>query len=270
MSFSKRRRTGWILGAVVLVLVVVVGLAGALVLGNRGGGDNKDASGCSDVEFIGAAGSGQRTVDTLTDTPVHSGVGEIVETTYLNLVQDLPENRTIALHPVEYPALPVPGGMDRAAWTDFLGSVSTGADTAEALIRDALVTCEDATIVVAGYSQGAMAVHRALQRIGPDPRIVAGVFIGDGDKVADDNVTTLPGEDTDSRAGIAQVASGLGISTGAVVEKLPETWRPVLISACLDGDVVCAPTSFNLNGFGTHGDYDAEAWRAGLLDRVTG
>ncbi|MGO1275227.1 cutinase family protein [Corynebacterium variabile] len=140
MSFRENRRTGWILGAVVLVIVVVMGMADAFVLGNRGGGEDErdEASGCSDVEFIGAAGSGQRTVDTLTDTPVHSGVGE-------------------------YPALPVPGGMDRAAWTDFLGSVSTGADTAEALIRDALATCEDATIVVAGYSQGAPcpAAHRA-------------------------------------------------------------------------------------------------------------
>ncbi|WP_376752280.1 cutinase family protein [Corynebacterium variabile] len=75
--------------------------------------------------------------------------------TYRNLRDDLAEDATVNLRAVEYPARAVPQGADRQAWSEFLASVSEGADAVERLITDTIEECgEDATIVVAGYSQG--------------------------------------------------------------------------------------------------------------------
>ncbi|HAF73504.1 MAG TPA: hypothetical protein DCL06_12745 [Corynebacterium variabile] len=199
------------------------------------------------------------------------GVGSIVADTYRNLRDDLAEDATVNLRAVEYPARAVPQGADRQAWSGFLASVSEGADAAERLITDTIEECgEDATIVVAGYSQGAMAMHRALEALGPTGQIVTGVPIGDGDKMADDNVRGLPEYGTVSSEGIAQVAKGVGIRSGATDALLPEEWASVIIDACADGDVVCAPDSLSLRSLDAHQSYDAEDWRVELLGLVSG
>ncbi|MDN6619836.1 MAG: FAD-dependent oxidoreductase, partial [Corynebacterium variabile] len=73
-----------------------------------------------------------------------------------------------------------------------------------------------------------------------------GVLIGDGDKMSDDNVQGLPEYDTASSEGITQVAKDAGIDSGATDVLLPEEWSAVIIDACADGDVVCAPDSLSL------------------------
>ncbi|MGO3104892.1 cutinase family protein, partial [Corynebacterium variabile] len=225
-SFPPHKRRPWLTAAAAVVLVVVLALALVVGIGGRGGSDS--ASTCADVEFIGAAGSGQREADAQTNLIADDGVGSIVANTYRNLRDDLGEDATVNLRAVEYPARAVPQGADRAAWSEFLNSVSEGADAAEQLITDTLGECgEDATIVVAGYSQGAMAMHRALEALGPTGQIVAGVLIGDGDKMADDNVRGLPEYGTVPSEGIAQVAKGVGIRSGATDALLPEEWASV-------------------------------------------
>ncbi|WP_313095442.1 cutinase family protein [Corynebacterium variabile] len=266
-SRSSRR---WLTGAAAVVLVVVLALALVVGIGGRGGSDDA-ASTCADVEFIGAAGSGQREADAETDLIADDGVGSIVADTYRNLRDDLAEDATVNLRAVEYPARAVPQGADRQAWSEFLASVSEGADAAERLITDTTEECgEDATIVVAGYSQGAMAMHRALEVLGPTEQIVAGVLIGDGDKMADDNVRGLPEYGTASSEGIAQVAKGVGIRSGATDALLPEEWASVIIDACADGDLVCAPDSLSLRSLDAHQSYDADDWREELLNLVSG
>lgn len=265
---SHRRR--WLIAAAAVILIVVLALAFVGGVGGRGGSDDA-ASPCADVEFIGAAGSGQREVDAETDLIADDGVGSIVADTYRNLRDDLPAGTTVNLQAVEYPARAVPQGADPADWTDFLDSVSEGVDAATQLIEDTLGECgEDAKIVVAGYSQGAMVMHRAIEAIGPTDRIVAGVLIGDGDKVADDNVRGLPEYGTASSEGIAQIAKEAGIDSGATDKLLSEEWSSVIIDACADGDVVCAPSSLDLRNLNAHQSYDAEDWREELLDLVRG
>jgi cutinase len=264
---SKRRP--WLTGAAAVVLVVVLALALVVGIGGRGGSDDA-ASTCADVEFIGAAGSGQREADAETDLIADDGVGSIVADTYRNLRDDLAEGATVNLRAVEYPARAVPQGADRAAWSEFLNSVSEGANAAERLIMDTVEECgEDAKIVVAGYSQGAMAMHRALEALGPTEQIVAGVLIGDGDKMADDNVRGLPEYDTASSEGIAQIAKSAGIDSGATDVLLPEEWSSIIIDACADGDVVCAPDSLSLRSLDAHQSYDAEDWREELFSLVS-
>ncbi|WP_130840852.1 cutinase family protein [Corynebacterium neomassiliense] len=266
---ALQRRPPWLLiiGALVLAIALVTAV---VVIAVRSGSSSSIAS-CADVEFIGAAGSSQRDIDPSSGTTeiADSGVGGIVEDTYQNLAVDLPEGTDINLRAVEYPAMAVPVKPTVDNWTAFLNSVSTGASEAEQLIRATMDECGDSKIVVAGYSQGAMAVHRALRAIGPDDRITAGVLIGDGDKVPDDNVETIPEYDTDARQGIAQVALANGINSGAVNEVLPPEWNSRIISPCMSGDVVCAPNSFALLRVTAHVSYDADDWRGQLLSKVT-
>ncbi|AEK35793.1 cutinase family protein [Corynebacterium variabile] len=268
-SSPSRSFRRWLIGVAAVVMVVVLALALIVGFGGRGGSGDS-ASTCADVEFIGAAGSGQREADAQTNLIADDGVGSIVANTYRNLRDDLGEDATVNLRAVEYPARAVPQGADRAAWSEFLNSVSEGADAAEQLITDTLEECgEDAKIVVAGYSQGAMAMHRALEALGPTEQIVAGVLIGDGDKMSVDNVQGLPEYDTASSEGIAQVAKGAGIDSGATDVLLPEEWSAIIIDACADGDVVCAPDSLSLRNLDAHQSYDADDWREDLLGLVS-
>lgn len=265
---APQRRSLWLLvvGALALIIVLVAAVA---VIAVRSGSPSATAS-CADVEFIGAAGSGQRDSDPSSGITeiADSGVGGIVEDTYQNLAVDLPEGTDINLRTVEYPATAVPVKPTVDNWTAFMDSVSTGASEAEQLIRTTTEECGDSKIVVAGFSQGAMAVHRALRAIGPDARITAVVLIGDGDKVPYDNVETIPEYGTDARQGIAQVALHHGIDSGAVDDALPMEWKSRIISPCMSGDVVCAPNSFELLRLTAHVSYDADDWRRQLLSKV--
>ncbi|WP_314346578.1 hypothetical protein [Corynebacterium variabile] len=76
-SFLPHKRCPWLTAAAAVVLVVVLALALVVGIGGRGGSDGA-ASTCADVEFIGAAGSGQREVDAETDLIGDDGVGSIV------------------------------------------------------------------------------------------------------------------------------------------------------------------------------------------------
>lgn len=251
-------------------MVIVLAVALVIGFGDRDGSDGGQAT-CADVEFIGAAGSGQREKDAETHLIADDGVGKIVADTYRNLRDDLSEEATVNLRDVEYPARAVPRSGDREAWSEFLDSVTEGADAAERLITDTIEECgEDARIVVAGYSQGAMAIHRALESLGPTEQIVAGVLIGDGDKMADDNVRSLSDYGTMSSQGIAQIAKEADVDSGAPDALLPEQWSSIIIDACADGDVVCAPDSLSLSDLDVHQSYDAEDWREELLDLVSG
>ena len=57
-------------------------------------------------------------------------------------------------------------------------------------------------------------------------------------------------------------------------EPLPAEWESRILSACRDGDVVCALDSFNLGSIlddiSAHINYDAEDWRGFLAEKVAG
>lgn len=286
----KRTRTILIVCGV-LAIVIAVGVTVGLLV--RGGGDSddeadgpKNASYCRDVEFIGAAGSGQRdedpedSEDSEETQDTDSGVGEFVEATYNNLDADMPDSTSSALRPVDYPALAVPVSVDTSAWDDYFQSVEDGATASRDLISTTADDCPESKIVVAGYSQGAMAIRRALTELdAADAEAVdGGVLIGDGDKLPEDAVTLLPDTDTDGDSGIAQVAKDeWGVDSGASSDPLASEWESKIMSACNDGDIVCALGSFDINkligdltnGSIAHRNYDAEDWREFLLDRVT-
>lgn len=261
----KKRRILLAAGAVTLIGALVLSVS--FFTGDRESGPTQAAH-CSDVEFIGAAGSGQR------DDQVNSGVGSIVEQTYDNLRADLPDDTSLALHAVDYPALAVPRSVDSTDWDPYFESIETGSASTRQLITTTMSECPDSQIIVAGYSQGAMAVRRALQELGPSDQIVGAVLIGDGDKRPDDNVATLPEYGTDQYRGIAQIArEELSITSGAGEEPLGTDWETRVLSACISSDIVCALGSFDLGSIAeslsAHSSYDADDWRDFLPGLVT-
>lgn len=113
-----------------------------------------------------------------------------------------------------------------------------------------------------------MALRRALLELGSVDSIVAGVLIGDGDKLPDDKVTTI-----DDYEGIAQLARDQwDFDSVASEEPLPSDWESRILSACRGGDVVCALESFDVGSItddiSAHTNYDAEDWREFLADAV--
>lgn len=289
---SSRRRT-ILLTAGGVAVVVAVGVTVGVIVTQTGDDGPTNAASCSDVEFIGVAGSGQRDGgdsaedqmdeediededygDSETpDVDVVAEVGDIVAVTYANLEADLPEDTSINLRAVEYPAMAVPVSLKQETWEDYFESVAEGVSATKDTINDTVDECPESKIVVAGYSQGAMALRRALLELGSVDSIVAGVLIGDGDKLPDDKVTTIDDYDTDDYEGIAQLARDQwDFDSGTSEEPLPSDWESRILSACRGGDVVCALESFDVGSItddiSAHTNYDAEDWREFLAEKV--
>ena len=197
---------------------------------------------CPDVHWIGAAGSGERTPAEVTQ---NDGMGRVVYQSLGDLSQELQrDGRTITAEAVEYPAVAVPdddGGVGE--WLGFMGSVDTGAAALGAQYQSFVQRCPTSKVVLAGYSQGAMVVHRNLAALSASPNLAGALLIADGDRRPDDptynigSVTARPG----AGKGVAQ--------DWPILAHAPAPLTPELgartISVCDLGDAVC--------------DYDPEA-----------
>ncbi len=217
------RRLG--LAAVVAVLAVA-GLAT---------GTAAAATDCPDFHWLGAAGSGQR--DGAGKT-AYGGMGDVVYRSYQQLRADLAANgQTITAEAVNYPAAPVPqDGL--GGWLDFLGSVGAGTDATAQQFAAFTARCPDTKMVLAGYSQGAMVIHRNLYQLAGDPHVAAALLVADGDRLPTDTTIDL---------GTAATAAGVGkgvaqehyILASTNTSELPPAIGARTISVCDAGDPVC-------------------------------
>ena len=143
-----------------------VAVGGSALVGLTAGIANA-APGCPDVHWMGAAGSGERTDY---DIAANGGMGQIVYQSYLALQQQLQqEGRTITAEAVKYPAKDVPVDAGVGDWLDYMGSVDAGTNALGAQYAAFTQQCPTTKVVLAGYSQGAMVVHRNLMRSAPIP-----------------------------------------------------------------------------------------------------
>ncbi|RAV17270.1 cutinase [Mycolicibacterium sp. GF69] len=193
------------------------------------------APSCPDVHWFGAAGSGQRTGD----LTANEGMGDDIYQSYVDLEQLVErDGRTMTAEAVEYPAVAVPdddGGIGE--WLDFMGSVDAGAAALESQYTAFTQRCPQSKVVLAGYSQGAMVVHRNLHAAGTNPNMVAALLIADGDRLPADptinigSVTSVPG----AGKGVAQ--------DWPILAHAPKPLPPAIgartISVCELGDAVC-------------------------------
>ncbi len=211
-----------------------VAVAGSALVGLTAGTANA-APGCPDVHWMGAAGSGERTEY---DMAANGGMGKIVYQSYQALQQQLvAEGRTITAEAVEYPAKDVPADAGIGDWLDYMGSVDAGTAALGAQYAAFTAQCPTSKVVLAGYSQGAMAVHRNLLALGADPNLSAALLIADGDRHPDDTTVNIGSASTDPEktGGAAQDWPILAHAPA----KLPANVGVRTISVCDAGDAVC-------------------------------
>ena len=189
---------------------------------------------CGDLHLIGAAGSGERDGD----PTANGGMGRVVYQSLSDLQRLLQQDgRTITAEAVEYPATAVPleGGL--LDWAGFMGSVDEGTAALSQQYTSFVQRCPTTKVVLAGYSQGAMVVHRNLHTFAESPNLAAALLIADGDRLPEDrtlnvgSVTAVPG------AGMG-VAQDWPILADAPAP-LPVAVGSRTISVCDLGDAVC-------------------------------
>ncbi|OBA99139.1 cutinase [Mycobacteriaceae bacterium 1482268.1] len=211
-----------------------VAVAGSAFVGLTVGTANA-APGCPDVHWMGAAGSGERDGYEAT---ANGGMGKIVYQSYQALQQQLAqEGHTITAEAVEYPAKDVPDDAGVGDWLNYMGSVDAGAAALGAQYAAFTAQCPTTKVVLAGYSQGAMVVHRNLAAIGADPNLAASLLIADGDRIPNDTTVSIgsASKDPEKTGGAAQDWPILAHAPA----KLPANVGVRTISVCDAGDAVC-------------------------------
>ena len=212
------------------VLAAAIGVAGLAT------GTAAAASSCADYHWIGAAGSGQRDAASVA---ANGGMGDVVYQSYQQLRGELlASGRTIDAEAVQYPAAAVPleGGL--GGWLDFLGSVGDGTDAVAEQFTAFTERCPDTKVVLAGYSQGAMVVHRNLYDLAGDPRVAAALLIADGDRLPVDTTVNL-GSTTLAPSRGKGVAQEHSLLASANTSMLPPAIGARTVSVCDVGDPVC-------------------------------
>jgi hypothetical protein len=222
----------------ITTLACAAAVAGAAVLGLTAGTAQADP-GCPDVHWIGAAGSGERV-----DPTTYGGMGRVMYQSLRDLAQQLQrDGRTVTAEAVEYPAVAVPADGDLLGWAGFMNSVDAGTAALGAQYASFAQRCPTTKVVLAGYSQGAMVVHRNLQALADNPNVAAALLIADGDRLPGDNVVSVGSATAvaDKGKGVAQDWPILAHAPA----KLPLTIGSRTVSVCDLGDAVC--------------DYDSDA-----------
>ncbi|MGH3675745.1 MAG: cutinase family protein [Mycobacterium sp.] len=211
-----------------------VAAAGTALIGLTAGVASADPS-CPDVHWMGAAGSGERTDY---DSAAYAGMGRVVYQSYRALEQQLAqEGRTITAEAVDYPAIEVPEDAGVLDWGNFIGSVDTGKAALGGQYAAFTQRCPNTKVVLAGYSQGAMVVHRNLHELAASPNLAAALLIADGDRLPEDttvNIGTAPAG-PDEVGGAAQDWPILAHAP----DELPANVGVRTISVCDAGDAVC-------------------------------
>jgi len=241
-----------------------VAVAGSALVGLAAGTANA-APGCPDVHWIGVAGSGERDGY---EAASNGGMGEIVYDSYVALQQQLAqEGRTITAEAVDYPAKDVPDDAGIGDWLNYMGSVDAGTAALGGQYAAFTAQCPNTKVVMAGYSQGAMVVHRNLAAIGADPNLAASLLIADGDRHPDDTTVNIgsASKDPEKTGGAAQDWPILAHAPA----KLPANVGVRTISVCDAGDAVCdydpkadkvLPIAVAIHTSYTTADSDGQMW----------
>ena len=253
-----------------LLAVVVAGMA----LAGLATGTAAAAPTCADYHWIGAAGSGQRDSAGLS---ANGGMGAVVYQSYQQLQADLlASGWTITAEAVQYPAAPVPleGGL--GGWMDFMDSVDDGTDATAEQFEAFTERCPNTKVVLAGYSQGAMVIHRNLHYLADDPHVAAALLIADGDRLPVDTTLNMGSAASvpSTGMGVAQEHSFLADTDTSM---LPPEIGARTVSVCDVGDPVCDydpdATEVSPADIAIHTSYapavsGAHAWGAPLYNLV--
>ncbi|QRY53925.1 cutinase family protein [Mycolicibacterium septicum] len=220
----RQVRRIWALASAAVLAGTAVGFAA---------GSAQASPGCPDVHWIGVAGSGERD-----DPSVDAGMGRVVYNSLSDLSRWVQQDgRTMTAEAVVYPAAPVPADGDLLGWGGFMSSVDAGVAALGNQYAAFTQQCPASEVVLAGYSQGAMVVHRNLAALSTSPNLAAALLVADGDRLPADptvnlgTATALPG----TGKGVAQDWPILAHAPAP----LPVSVGSRTISVCDRGDAVC-------------------------------
>ena len=200
---------------------------------------------CSDVLFVAVRGSGEPPQGAQSyDANELANMGTRVNWAFYGMqdgLKDLHPTWTIRPFSLRYPALPVPGPWGAVFGSDFdnyMDSYWDGAGSIALGVRQEADLCPSERIVLAGYSQGALAIHLAVTELmDADDRshIGAIALIADPENRGDDPETKY-GSASPLADGIYTKVFGHGDTSA-----FPSSIAGRTISLCDDNDIVCAP-----------------------------
>ena len=214
-------------------LASAAAMAGAAFVGLSAGTATAQAD-CPDVHWIGAAGSGERV-----DPTADGGMGRVVYQSLRELSAEVQKDgRTMTSEAVDYPAVAAPGEDGGAGeWLGFIGSVDAGAAALGKQYEGFVQRCPTSKVVLAGYSQGAMVVHRNLHALAASPNLAAALLVADGDRLPEDPTLNLG-----TASGIPERGKGAA-QDWPILAHAPAPLPPAIgartISVCDLGDAVC-------------------------------
>ena len=227
---------------------------------------------CPDVHWIGAAGSGERAGDLSAD----GGMGRVIYKSYSDFARLVArDGRTVTGEAVQYPATAVPEDGGILDWANFMGSVDTGAAALGQQYAAFVAQCPTSQVVLAGYSQGAMVVHRNLHALDASPNLAAALLVADGDRLPQDPTINLG-----SAAAVPGAGKGVAQDWPILAHApapLPVTMGSRTISVCDLGDAVCdydpdAEDEMNPAAVAVHTSYArsaTDAWTLPLYQIVS-
>lgn len=210
---------------------------------------SRPAAACPAVYFLGARGSGEKGPGTpgWHSTGGSLGLGGEISDVYSRLRADLSGLESVQGVSVRYAA--------DSVWTlvrhraSYFKGLSDGVSATVGDLTGQASRCPKQRFVLAGFSQGAMVMHRALHRLGASAagrralgRVAAAVLIGDGDQVPRDTRVVRYGTAPLSAKGIGQQFSGL---SGASAKKFSASVGSRVLSVCNEYDVVCDWSDIN-------------------------
>ena len=122
-------------------------------------------------------------------------------------------------------------------WLGFIGSVDAGSAALGKQYEAFVQRCPATKVVLAGYSQGAMVVHRNLEALQASPNLAAALLVADGDRLPEDPTLNLG-----TASGIPERGKGAA-QDWPILAHAPAPLSPAMgartISVCDLGDAVC-------------------------------
>ncbi|MGW5768675.1 cutinase family protein [Streptomyces longwoodensis] len=247
-----RRSPIWLASALSALLVLLTGTSVSPV---RADAQQASASArCSDVLFVGARGSGEKGPGTPGWGPVSSdpyGLGPRVYGAYARFFQNLAGHRTVDIESVNYAANSVSTLFSRPA--TYFANISRGVTWTLDRLNKKAAACPNQQIVLGGYSQGAMVMHRVLHQLSPATlsRVSAAVLIADGDEIPNDQQTRYGSASPAARGAGHLYRTASHTSTA----KFASTLRKRVLSVCNRHDPVCDLTSVDVALYRIHLGY---------------
>ena len=195
---------------------------------------------CPEVLFMGARGTGEYGPGSDhwprgRSSSDYYGLGGDVNEVYMHLENQLGSDLGSPVS-VPYPADRVQTLL-RADFPKYFGDLSSGVSWTLSYLENQVKNCPDQQIVLAGFSQGAMVMHRVLHQL-PTPilsRVTAAILIGDGDQVPFDNATKY-GSASSAATGIGQDQPEF---SGSSLTRFSTNMDTQVLRVCNLGDIVC-------------------------------